>query len=397
MSKTELRRLVDQEARDVMFPLGMYAFRASPPFMDREEWEKYARQRQGITYFAMFEDDVPAAGAGSTSMHENVRGALYPASAVWGVAAHPAARRKGYVRQIMTALLAAEREAGKVLSALYPFRESFYERLGYASLPQTRQARFSASATAPLLKKELGGRVVLKQTSEAYETYREFILKLRPQVHGMGVFDFGSPGSTVRWPAWAALAYGPDELEGIMLYTLQGEEITQFTLHAARFYYLTSRARALLLEWIARHIDQAAQVEINLAPYEQPELWLTDLKVKTSTREPTPMGRVLDLARLGGMHTSPGSFTALVSDPVCPWNTGCWRFETRDGCLQVSPAQQQSAAEGELSIQAVTALVYGTLDPQDFSLRGWGDPSPALQATLRTMFPKMTAHLHEEF
>jgi len=396
MPQTEVRSLVDQEMRDAMFPLGMYAFRASPPFVEREEWEKRARERNGVTYFALFEDGVPAVGAGSTAMHENLRGALYPASAVWGVATHPAARRKGYVRQVMTALLTAERESGKVLSALYPFRESFYERLGYASLPQTKLARFSPIGTTPLLKKELGGRVVFKLLSEVYNLYREFLLELQPKIHGMGVFDYGNPDNALRNPVWAALAYVEDELEGVMLYKLKDSDAPhQFTLEASRFYTRNSRGRNLLLEWIARHIDQVAQVEIQLPAFERPELWLTDLRVKT-TLDFAPMGRVLDIARLGGMHCAAGGFTVQVSDPVCPWNEGCWRFETQDGCLLVSPAAQADAL-CTLTIQAVTALVYGTLDPQDFSMRGWGEPSLELQATLRAMFPTQFAHLHEEF
>jgi hypothetical protein len=51
----------------------------------------------------------------------------------------------------------------------------------------------------------------------------------------------------------------------------------------------------------------------------------------------------------------------------------------------------------ELSIQGLSALVYGTQDPGDFAVRGWGDPSPEVQAAMRTLFPPATPHLHELF
>lgn len=394
MANTQLRQLYGQEMHDVMFPLGMYAFRPSPPFMNREEWDLYARERQGVTYLAMFEEGLPAAGAAGSPMHANLRGKIYPSSGVWGVAAHPAYRRKGYVRQAMTALLAAQRAEGLVLSALYPFRESFYERLGYVALPKTIKTQFASSGTAPLLKKDLGGQVTLKPLSEVYTQVRDFLFKLQPDIHGMAIFDYPTPGNAVRRPAWVALATIAGELEGVMIYSLKGEEVAQFMLHAPRFYYRSSLARTLLLEWIARHIDQATQVEINLPPYERPELWLSDLKVLTTTREIGPMGRVLDIAGLGGLPVGPGSFTVQVSDPVCPWNDACWRFASDGGQLTVTSAAQ---ADCTLSIQAISALAYGTLDPQDFSLRGWGSPTPALQATLRAMFPRLIPHLHEEF
>jgi hypothetical protein len=71
-----------------------------------------------------------------------------------------------------------------------------------------------------------------------------------------------------------------------------------------------------------------------------------------------------------------------------------WQFETVDGCLQVGPAQE---AECEMSIQALSALVYGTHDPADWPFRGWGDPPAAVQATLRSVFPPLTPFLHEYF
>lgn len=47
-----------------------------------------------------------------------------------------------------------------------------------------------------------------------------------------------------------------------MLYRLLGEEVTRFNLVAHGFYYRTAQARYLMLNWIARHVDQAERVEI---------------------------------------------------------------------------------------------------------------------------------------
>ncbi|MBN1811941.1 MAG: sterol carrier protein domain-containing protein [Anaerolineae bacterium] len=87
-----------------------------------------------------------------------------------------------------------------------------------------------------------------------------------------------------------------------------------------------------------------------------------------------------------------------LTDPLCPWNEGVWRFETVDSLLQVHPvASAEDAADSTLSIQALAALVYGTHDPADFTFHGWGDPLPQMQAMMRGMFPRMLPHLHEIF
>jgi predicted acetyltransferase len=179
-----------------------------------------------------------------------------------------------------------------------------------------------------------------------------------------------------------------------MLYQLKGEEISQFLFQAPRFYYKTSQAKYLMLQWIAQHTDQADKVEIWLPPYEQPETWLSDMQVKVEYRIHAPMGRVLDVAKISGLEAGAGNFVARISDSLCPWNEGIWQFESVDGTLQVEP---HALPECDLSIQALTALVFGTHDPGDFAVRGWGNPPPAVQASMRALFPPKTPYLHEEF
>jgi predicted acetyltransferase len=394
MKQITIRHLQGEEFLDVLFNFQMYAFRASPPFMEKEGWANIVRQRKGVTYHVLFGDENPVAAAANTVMTQNVRGKLFPAGGVWAVVTLPVARRKGYSRQVIGSLLSAVKEAGAVFSNLYPFRESFYERLGYVTHPLPIIAHISTQSLAPLLKMELDGEVVLKLMGEAYETYRSFLADLRPRVHGMTVFDFGEPAIASQNGFWVAMAKVDDEIEGMMLYKLVGEEISRFNFRASRFYYTTSRGKYLLLDWIARHIDQADRAELWLPPYEHPETWLTDMNVRIESQGRAPMSRVLDIARMGGMETGAGSFSAHITDPLIPSNEGNWKFGSVDGCLQVSKTND---VDCELTIQGLTALVFGTHNPLDFSIRGWGNPQPGTQAVMRTMFPPRIPFLHENF
>ena len=394
MSNISIRPLQGEELIDILFNFQMYAFRASPPFADKEEWAKIVRERKGLTYHALFEGNVAVAGAASTAMTQNVRGKLFPAGGVWGVVTRPEARRRGYSRQVLASLLSAEKEAGKVFSNLYPFRESFYERQGYITHPLSIIAKLSPSSLAPLLEKDHGGSVELRLMGDAYEVYREFLARLRQQIHGMAFFDIGDKIVAQHNRLWVALAKVDGRIEGLMLYKLQGEEVTKFNFEAYRFYYTTSRGRYLLLDWIARHIDQANWAEIWLPPYEHPETWLADLQVKIESQVRAPMSRVLNVAEIGGMQTGEGCFSAQVIDPVCPFNEGMWRFESVAGKLEIS---RSSKAECELTIQGLTALIFGTHDPQDFNLRGWRNPTSEIQMIMRAMFPAQMPFLHENF
>ena len=352
------------------------------------------RPRQGVTYCALFEDGVPASGAAGTAMIQNVRGKLFDANGVWGVATAPAARRNGYCRRAMAALLAACRGDGQIFSTLYPFRESFYERIGYVTFPLTRIAKFAPSVVTPLLGRDLGGRVELALIGDGFDAYCDYLGRMRLHTHGMGFFVHGDRVAAARNRFWLAQAVVGSEPVGLMLYELKGDEVTKFLFRALRFYYDSAQGRYLLLQWIARHLDQADRVELWLAPAEHPETWLADMQVKLESDIRAPMGRVLDVARIGGMQVGPGRFTARLSDPICPWNEGIWCFESADGELRITEGEEPDC---DLAIQGLTALVYGTHDPDDFAIRGWGNSSPAVQAAMRAMFPPMLPHLHERF
>jgi len=388
------RQIQGEEMLETLYALNSYSLHSSPPFQDKDEWMAVVRERKGVTSYATFEDNKPVSNAASTAMTQNMHGKLYPASGVWGVATHPSARRSGYCRQTIKSLLAAERESGKVFTNLYPFRESFYERLGYVSFPLTKIAKLAPASLASLLKMEIGGEIDLQLIGEVFDTYREYLTEMRNQQHGMAFFDIGDRMIANRNRMWIALAKFEDDVEGLMMYRITGEEVTKYNFVAHRFYYRTSRARYLMLNWIARHVDQANRTEIWLQADEYPETWLADMEVKVESAIRPAMSRVLDVEKIGGMNVGDGSFTAQIIDPLCPWNEGAWQFASRDGKLEVS---KTSKAECQLTVQGLTVLINGTHDPQDLPLRGGGDPNPVLQSTMREMFPRMIPFMHENF
>lgn len=395
MSDIIVRRLEGDERIDVLHELGAYSLDPSPPLPDRERWRQEIGPREGVTYVAAFEDGAPASVAVSSAMRHNVRGKVFDASGVWGVATGPAYRRKGYCRRVIGRVLELGRADGQAFSTLYPFRESFYERLGYVTMPLPRKAFFSPASLTPLLRLDLPGKVTLGLIGERYDEYRAYLAGMLETTHGMAIFEHPDYGGAARNGSWVAQAVVDGRVEGVMLYALKGEEETKYQFQAVRFYYSSMAARYLLLQWIARHVDQADRVEMWLAPAEQPEMWLADVGVKVETALRAPMGRVVDVAGIGGMDVGPGDFAATVADPLCPWNAGAWRFVSDRGALRVEGANQAAC---ELAIQGLSALVYGAHEPESFALRGWAAAPPDVTAVMAAMFPpRILPHLHERF
>lgn len=395
MPVLSLREIYGEELVEVLYSLASYSFHPSPPLTSHHDFMEWLHTLSDITCLALFEDGRPLVCIQSTSMTQNVRGEIYPMAAFWGLSTLPEARRKGYARKVFTALLEATRKEGHVFSALYPFRESYYEALGYATFPAPVLVRLTPDSLAPILKFDLPGEVRRVTIDEGMEEYRRFLTHRLGSEHGMAYFDKPVTIREKLRDQWMAQAWINGKLAGLMMYQLQGTDDDQgkFLFSASRLDYETPQAKYLLLRWIALHIDQADRVEILLPPSNRPETWLADTKVQTGLHE-APMARVLDLAKIGGMKTGVGAFSVLIRDPACPWNEGGWRFESIDGHLHV---EREKHAQVGLSIQGLTALVMGSHDPRDFSCRGWGELSPASLAQAISMFPPANPFLDEMF
>ncbi len=396
MSTTTIQRITIQEAGEVAYRLATYAFLHTPPLPNKEEYISRGSARRGVVYYAAYEDNQAVAMAAHHAMTQSVRGKLFPASGLSAVVTDPSARRKGLAKRVVQKLLSDIREEGFAFSCLYPFRESFYERLGYIPFPRPRFVHFTPNALEPLLKKDLGGQVecCLNTDRGKWEDYFTFCRKLQAGMHGMTVFDHVTPIFKDYNERWLALAKVNGETVGAVVYSFEGETISQFSLRAVNFYYTTPQGRFLLLEWLARHLNQASQIELWLAPNDYPDTWFTDLDYTNGIMTKPPMGRVLDVASIAGMQTGSGRFTARITDSYCPWNEGMWTFESCGDGLTVQPG---SHPDCDLTIQGLSALVYGVNDPAELAFRGWGEPSTGVQEVMREMFPRKVPYIHERF
>lgn len=405
---TEIRRVHGAERLDTLGPLETYAFAASPRVDDAEEQRRALAYHDQTHSLVGFDDGRPVCAGSAIAMTQNVRGRVVPAAAIAGVATHPEARRQGWVRRLLTRLLTERHEAGDVLSVLYPFRESFYQRLGYAGLPQVKALTVRPDQMGPLLARDLDGRVRLASIADGFDAYRDLLRRAQRGTHGMLLRNAASAQrlrDQNQW--WVALAETETEtgdgtgnvtgdVVGAMTYQLTGHG---GRLHARDLVSVSPVGRYLVLRWLARHVDQVDSAHLLVAPGERPESWQADLLATVGTRDDgvsTPMGRVLSVSGLAGIDAGDGQFVARVTDPVLPWNTGEYRFSGQDGVLAVEPVPA-GTAEWELPVQGLSALVYTGHDPLDLPFRGWGEPPSTQHAAIRAVFGPTLPYLHEEF
>jgi predicted N-acetyltransferase YhbS len=394
----EIRLISDEERLTTSRPLQAYAFGASPQSLAElaRLREQPPRATGDVTLVAV-EGSAALATVAAALMRQNVRGRVYPMAGICGVATHPQARRQGHVRALLTRLLGQMRDEGYPVSALYPFRPSFYERFGYVGLPQTRTVTVATADLVPFLRADLSGKIDWQRIGEGYPAYRAFTEDLLPRRHGFALFS-AQRAERLRDDddRWLVTARVGGEVIGAVTY-----RIAQFggDLRADHLLATGPVGRALLLGFFARHVDQVARVVFTVAPDETPEMWATDMATHTETRtaSPTtraPMARVLSVTGLAGLPVGTGRVAVEIVDD--PFIAGRYLLDGGTGALEVTPGEA-AGATATLTAAGFSALVYGVLDPLEVAVRGLGTVPAAAVDGLRTLFPRRVPYLVADF
>jgi predicted acetyltransferase len=394
----KIRQISAAERPLVSVPIQAYGFQPSPApegILQRlRDDQRYYQEH--VTLVAEV-DGASVADASAIPMRQNVRGVVYQMAGVAGVATLPQARRRGYARALVTEILGLMRDRGHVVSALYPFRPSFYGRLGYVGLPQTRTVAFSPASVAALLAADLPGTVRCGQVADNYPDYRAFTGRLLTERHGFAMLpESRLAQQRAAGDRWLATAWLHEAMTAAVTYRIEGfgRGLIADDLLAA-----SPVGRALLLQFFAAHADQVATITATIPADELPELWATDFAAVTQATtsfpdSPAPMARVLSLERLAGMPTGTGRVTVEIVDDR--FIAGRYTLDGTAGELDVQ-REATVTAEATLTPAGISGLIYGVLDPDDISIRGFGQVPGDVAARLRTMFPRRMPYLHARF
>jgi predicted acetyltransferase len=283
-------------------------------------------------------------------------------------------------------LLRRFQDEGYPVSALYPFRPSFYGRIGYLGLPAAKTVTLRPADLSALLATDLPGEVRLRRIADAWDDFTGFLGRHLARQHGLAEF----PGYRLqewrdtndRWLATAHLDGEVAAMAGYRITDYAGDLTVESLLHTGPL------SRALLLRFLARHVDQVDRIVARVAPDERPELWTTDFTgtIASTVKIPDgapPMVRVLNLAALAGLPAGEAQAQLeIIDDPLIG---GRYLLDGAGGALSVKPGA--GTGEVKLSAAALAGLVYGVLDPDDVVARGLATIPAGSRQALRTMFP----------
>lgn len=390
------RQITAAERTATMFPLQTYAFMPSPwPEEDEEAYARRMRFFESAVNMIAEEEGRALAGVAALRMQQNVRGLVHDMAGIASVSSHPSARRRGLVRGLLERLLRQMRDEGCAVTALYPFRPSFYARFGYVGIPRHRIATFAPEGLTHLTRADLPGEVERLTMRDGFAEWDKLSRRLLTERHGFAVYDETRTAEFRDDKLWVAVARSGGEVVGAVSYRIEqyGGDLVGNDL-----LYTGPLGRALLLQYFARHVDQVARVVIRVGSEEVPELWGTDFQVTTEgrvsfPRHGGPMVRALSMTALEGTPVGTGAVTIEIPDDE--FIGGRWRLAADDGRLTVTTDSSTPAAT--LTAAGFSALLYGVLDSVEVITRGLGELSNEAVTQLATLFPRQMPYIVADF
>ena len=291
------------------------------------------------------------------------------------VAMSPVHRRRRYAGELMTAALRAARERGDQASALYPFRVSFYQKLGYGQAGAALQYQIPPDMlpdSPERLRVELLGD---SARSEALVLY-----------HRWAQTQTGQVERTER--IWNHLCSAPDRL--LVAYRASDGSLNGYALvtyHPMRpqrylevdeLVWLTSDARRGLYGWLASLSDQWEQIVLRALPSHGLGDWIREPRLPHSTAPHWglwapgatlmmgPMFRLLDLPNAWERRRIQEAQSLTVNleltDQQITENDGSWRLRLENGRAAID---RSGSAELTLrtDVSTLSRLYIASLSP----------------------------------
>jgi predicted acetyltransferase len=342
-----------------------------------------------------------------------VRGQRLPVKGIGSVAVSPEHRRRGIGESLLKAALREMRQGGDALSVLYPFRGSFYRKLGYGVIEVAEQLAFSPTLLPASDEARRVRRLMLPDRPSVEALYERvaqtghFSLARRPQWWTERLWTYAGD-----WVVYEGRRRG--QIEGYLYYEVDTDSGPfKLSVTLREFVAATPDAHRGLVGHLASLSDQVAEIHA-IVPGDSG--WTTLLRTSQNLRPTVEMsvysdtgnlvnGLMLRLndvkAGLEAMPLSPharGEIAIEVDDPVLPQNARAWRVRASEGRLKVTAEAARGARSRlprlRLQPDALATLVGGGLSPSRAAEMGLIDATGGAAEVIDRWFRTRAAYLY---
>ncbi|MBD3192682.1 MAG: GNAT family N-acetyltransferase [Candidatus Heimdallarchaeota archaeon] len=333
---------------------------------DSENWNKFFSLLKLNNSLGFFIDNELVSTYLIHDFHCFVRGDPMNFGGIAGVTTQPEFRRQGQVAKLHQEALKVMKENGQYLSALYPFKYSFYRKFGYEICCE---ASWIISKPANIKLPPDFKALPIKEISQ--KDSFEILKPLRKKVsQRYNLMRFQS--STV-WEfhkfdkhSKVHLIEQQDEIVGYFISTLEkrsGEWNIRLTITDA--VMANEQARLTLFNYIKKHGDQLADFKLVLYGDERifdyfEELWLSKAEFHLCG---SCMFRVVDVVKALNQLSFPQEldfiFSLQVLDKDAVWNQDIFEVKISEGKAEITKTNTKSTIDVKMDIRSFTQLFMG--------------------------------------
>ncbi|NMF59559.1 GNAT family N-acetyltransferase [Pseudanabaena yagii] len=318
---------------------------------------------------------------------QSVRGVIKSMGGIGGVWTYPEYRNRGCVKALMKSAFLEMRMQGICVSMLTPFKESFYESLGYAIANATNEITIPIASLTNYLKlpNQNHGSCDRFPATEVRDILSNFLYEnlrshtIMPHSHGLAITNFTYDQwwhlhrqklcvviKRDRQPVALAI-YGIDSSGNLPMSDRQ--------IEISSIFWTDLESRDRLFSFFASHRDQTHSLKMPIPINANVNSWLSDAgKLQSSITEPW-MVRIVDIVgALNGLPIACEPFTFALSDPQCSWNESIFRVDGDCGSLTVKRYNgdvQNMAIDFHATIAGISALIYGTCAIAELVHKQW--------------------------
>lgn len=410
MSITFRDAKLEVEERDAIITLLKYAY-DEPPFA-LEQYKKWWDVTYKEHYVGTEKGEIVAV-LRCIPFLQNIRGVFKKSAGVGMVATYAEERRKGVCRKLMNYSFEKMKADGICTSSLTPFKDSFYMQFGYINAKPAQFIEINPLWLSKWKNMPEGYTFKRMKVSEGVNALREC------QENAVSQFNGGVKRYDVRWeeltkedPSWLVIVYNSKKkVEGAMSYSIAGYGNKIFgednvgRMGRIRFYPKTLGAKHALFHFIYLHSEQLVKAALPLLPHQNNiQSWIQD-HIKTEIKQ-----HFISMVRINIVDTVfdeipvPNvdyelyneEISIEVQDPMCEWNNGILKLWEKDGRLQ-SKFYPNESVDTKITIEGLTALLYGTMTIEEVEYFGWIENLPEVDRDLLSVWFPMREYYCTEF
>jgi len=399
----EFREATENDKK-MLEKIWLYAFNPSEnsyEVLKKKEDKNYPYKQRT---FIVEENNNIRAVLSTIKFSQNIRGTFVKSAGVAGVACRPEYRRKGYITKLFSFAFKKMLEEEFLVSILYPFSYSFYEKFGYG---QADSIKLYTIKSKDIIQRPTPNRIVQEDFDPDFRRCQPLYDRLTSQITGL-VKRPPDVWRNLRGWNWNQKGFqficqdskGTDLGYLILRFEKKTFENPKSHIAVREMVFFDPQTKQALLNFLANHDSQREMIKI--APFDQNYLpFLVSPRMENNQELANSMFRIVDVEHLLPKLSYPLQVQSqiririLENPTLCHWNNQTYHLDVKNGKVVVTTTSDEP--DLTMEIKEFSQIVIGFHSPQELAEAGKITGKSKALNTLAKIFSKQLTALRDYF